>query len=228
MASDDRPTLPPPGRPVPGYPAQRRDTMRSAGADDPAAVRLADELERARVARLEAEQMAKAAAETLRAIQEAREAQEQAEAAKVGKSIGPAALRVQIGDLKGWAALLTALGGLGLGGSAWLAKAPAPQVEAQGKKIDTAIVPEQGRLVERVGDLERFALRQRALNRAEMNYVIQVLAESKVAIVTRYSDLPPMDSIQTSLTQQLPGRPKSPPMLVVETPYPTLEYVEIK
>lgn|SRR5512138_103946 len=135
-----------------------------------------------------------------------------------------AALRLQVSDWKGLAGFVTALAGLGLGGSAWLAKAPAPRVENQGTVLSVTR-EELNAVTTRVEALEKSDRKQNALARQQMDYLIQVLADGKVAIVTRPQGLPPMKPIETHWPRSLPGRGAVAPILIVDTPYPSIEWV---
>lgn len=200
MADHDRPT------PIPTRPRQRSH-------DDLAAVRLQDELERERQLRAAAERRAQEAA------QEARRRVQPSEPPASSK----AALRVQVRDWKGLTALVTAIGSLGLGGSAWLAKAPVERVDNQAKVVQVTREDLSG-VVTRLEAEERFTRKQKALNKAERQFVIQVLADGKVAII-RDADDSPMKPIESHWPRALPGRAQPDPILIVTTPYPALEWV---
>ena len=135
-----------------------------------------------------------------------------------------AALKLHVSDWKGLAGFVTALAGLGLGGSAWLAKAPTERVDNQAKVV--AVTREDlGAVVSRVEALERSDRRQNAVARKTMDHMIQVLADGKVAILTRPQGLPPMQPIDTHWPRPLPGRHAVAPILIVDTPYPSIEWV---
>lgn len=180
-----------------------------------------------------ARQLAEAQSRESRLLEELAAERKAREAAQAAQRRAPvsdppgsskAALRLQVSDWKGLAGFVTALAGLGLGGSAWLAKAPAPRVENQGTVI-AATREELNAVASRVEALERSDRKQNALARQQMDYLIQVLADGKVAIVTRPQGLPPMRPIETHWPRSLPGRGAVAPILIVDTPYPSIEWV---
>jgi hypothetical protein len=128
------------------------------------------------------------------------------------------------GSAKSWASLLLGLAGLGVGGGAWLDKAPQRTVENQGATIAVTREDLNG-VVSRVEALERKDRKRDVLERSTMDYTIQVLEEGKVAIVRRPQGLPPMKPIDTHWPRPLPGRHAVAPILIVDTPYPTIEWV---
>lgn len=198
----ERPTIPPRPR-QPSRPS----------LDNPEAVRLQDELERERARRIAAERQAQ------EATQQAHRRAPESVAPKSGD------IKVQAsGSAKSWAALLLGLAGLGVGGGAWLDKAPQRTVENQGTTI--AVTREDlGAVISRVEALERKDRKRDALERAQMDHLIQVLEDGKVAILSRPQGLPPMKPIETHWPRPLPGRNTVAPILIVDTPYPTIEWV---
>jgi hypothetical protein len=199
--ANDRPTYPPKPRP------------KLASHDDLEAVQLADENERLRV-RLAAAEQARAAP---------RMPQERAPAT-VPPPSAPAAFKVHVSDWKGLASFVGMLASLGLGGSAWMAKAPTERVEAQDKTIGQNIVPVQSDHGDRIAALEKKTRRLEKLDGEVMDYVIQIMADGKIAIVARPDGLPPPKHHETYWSQGLPGQ-KSKPILIVDSPWPTLQYV---
>ncbi len=198
--ADNRPTYPPKPRP------------KLASHDDLDAVRQADEIERLK-AELLASQRANAAPRT---------PQERGPVSLPPPS-APAALKVHVSDWKGLASFVGMLASLGLGGGAWLAKAEAPKVEAQGQTI--AVTREDlGKVIDRVEVVERFKRKQELYNPAFADYFVQVMHDGKIAIVTRPDNSRPLKPIESHMAMGLPGR-KSPPILVIDTAYPSLEWV---
>jgi hypothetical protein len=115
--------------------------------------------------------------------------------------------------------------GLTLGGVAVGTKAETKTVDNQA--ITVQVTREDlNAVTSRVDALERFSWKQKALNKAEREYVIQVLKDGKVAIIQQPPGLPPATRpIESHWPTALPGRPGSDPILIVTTPYPSLEWV---
>jgi hypothetical protein len=146
---------------------------------------------------------------------------------RVPESVAPKSgdIKVQAtGSAKSWALLVLALSGVGLGGASLATKAEAPRVASQGETL-AVTRDELNSALSRIEALEKSDRRQNALDRAVMDYHIQVLEDGKVAIVTRPQGLPPMRPIETHWPRPLPGRNAVAPILIVDTPYPSIEWV---
>ena len=211
MADESKRTLPPPRNRQPSRPS----------LDDSEADRLLAEA-RDREARLLAE---------LEAERKAREAAQQSQRRappSVPPSSGGGPIKLQAsGSARSFANLLLYLmagGGLTLGAASLATKAETKTVENQA--VTVAVTREDmNAATSRIAALERKDRRRDTLERLTMDHMIQVMADGKVAIMARPQGLSPMKPIETHWPRPLPGRNAVAPILIVDTPYPTLEWV---
>ncbi len=116
---------------------------------------------------------------------------------------------------------LLAGSGFTLGGASLLTKGEATKVASQGQTLSTVVVPVQSDHGDRIAALEKKTRRLEKLDGEVMDFVIQVLADGKVAIVRRPDGSPPPRRVETYWSQGLPGK-KSDPILIVDSQWPTL------
>jgi multidrug efflux pump subunit AcrA (membrane-fusion protein) len=185
-----------------------------------------DDSETARQLEQRERENARLLAELEAAKRQAHEATQQAQR-RASESVAPKSgdIKVQAtGSAKSWALLVLALSGVGLGGASLVTKADDPRVTSQGDTI-AVTRDELNVALSRLEALEKSDRRQNALHRATMDYTIQVLEDGKIAILKRPQGLPPMRPIETHWPRPLPGRNAVAPILIVDTPYPTIEWV---